>query len=142
MIHCQHIANFQRNFERRLLLDSLITLKILTPHGTHTLSISCTKSVILCKASIFFPMQGFKAVFFHHIVPVSDINYHNMVKKYCILMYTIQFFTWENEALHEITDFVHEMLSVCVPFAIFPLSEEMTPLVPWIHLISSQQVER
>ena len=34
-------------------------------------------------------MQGFKAVFFHHFVIVSDINYHNMVKKYCILMYTM-----------------------------------------------------
>ena len=29
------------------------------------------------------------AVFFYHIVIISDINYHNMVKKYCILMYTI-----------------------------------------------------
>ena len=58
-------------------------------NGAHTLSISCTKSVISCKALIFFLMQGFKAIFFHHIVIVSDINYHNMVKKYCILMYTI-----------------------------------------------------
>ena len=36
-----------------------------------------------------FLMQGFKALVFRHIVIVSDINYHNMVKKYCILMYTI-----------------------------------------------------
>ena len=57
-------------------------------YGAHTLSISCTKSVISCKASIFFLVQGFRAVFFHHIVIVSCINYHNMVKKYCILMYT------------------------------------------------------
>jgi len=27
--------------------------------------------------------------FFYHIVIISDINYHNMVKKYFILMYTI-----------------------------------------------------
>ena len=39
-----------------------------------------------------------------------------MVKKYCILMYTILFITWhETIALHEITDPMHQMLSVCVP---------------------------
>ena len=32
------------------------------------------------RLQFFFLMQGFKAVFFHHIVIVSDINYHNMVK--------------------------------------------------------------
>ena len=63
----------------------------------------------------FFLMQGFKAVFFHHIVNVSDINYHNMVKKYCIHMYSIVYYLRNCEALHEITDFMHEMLSVCAP---------------------------
>ena len=51
-------------------------------------------------------------VFFHHIVIASEKNYHNMVKKYCIHMYTK---LYNYEALHEITDFVHEMLSVCAP---------------------------
>ena len=32
------------------------------------------------RLQFFFLMQGFIAVFFHHIVIVSDITYHNMVK--------------------------------------------------------------
>ena len=68
-------------------------------------------------------MQGFNFFFtcqasrqFQAVI-VSDINYHNMVKKYCILMYTIQFITWEIvETLHEITDVVHQMLSLCAPY--------------------------
>ena len=61
-------------------------------------------------------MQGFKAVFFHHIVIVSDVNYHNMVKK---ILYTYAYHTVyllrKCEALDEITDFVHQMYSVCAP---------------------------
>ena len=34
-------------------------------------------------------------VFFHHIVIVFVRNYHNMVKKYCIHMYTTLLVTWE-----------------------------------------------
>ena len=34
-------------------------------------------------------------VFFHHIVIVSDKNYHNMVKKYCILIYNTLLVTWK-----------------------------------------------
>ena len=34
-------------------------------------------------------------VLFHHIVIVSDKNYHNMVKKFCMHMYTILLVTWE-----------------------------------------------
>ena len=48
-------------------------------------------------------------VFFNHILIVYVRNYHNKVKKYCL------------EAMHEITDFVHEMFSVCVPLH-FPCS--------------------
>ena len=53
------------------------------------------------RLQFFFLIQGFKAVFFHHIVIVSDINYHNIV-----------YYLGKCEALHEITDFVHEMISV------------------------------
>ena len=34
-------------------------------------------------------------VFLYHIVIVSDKNYHNMVKNYFTLMYTILLVTWE-----------------------------------------------
>ena len=34
-------------------------------------------------------------VYFHHIMIVSDKNHHNMVKKYCIHMYTTLLDTWE-----------------------------------------------
>ena len=61
-------------------------------------------------------MQGFKVVYFHHIVIVSDICYHNMVKKILYTyVYHIVYYLRKCEALHEITDFVHEMLSVCAP---------------------------
>ena len=51
-------------------------------------------------------------IFFHHIVIVLVRNYHNMVKKYYIHIYTT---IYNCKALHEITDHVHEMLSVCAP---------------------------
>ena len=51
-------------------------------------------------------------VFFYHIVIVYVRNYHNMVKKYCLEALHEK---KKIEALHEITDFVHEMLSVCAP---------------------------
>jgi len=52
--------------------------------------------------------------FFCHIVIVSDINYHNMVKKILYTyVYHIVYCLGNFEALHEITDFVHQMLRVC-----------------------------
>ena len=58
-------------------------------------------------------------VFVHHIVIVFVRNYHYMVKKYGIHLYTTFLVSWEsvkpNQPLHEITDLVHEMLSVCAP---------------------------
>ena len=64
-----------------------------TPNDAHTLSISCTKSVISCKASHFVVNKLYgihkHTVFFHHIVIVYIRNYHNMVKINCL------------EALHE-----------------------------------------
>ena len=57
--------------------------------------------------NFIFLMQGFKAVFFHHIVIVSDLNYHNIV-----------YYLEKCEALLEITDFVHETLSVCAPYRV------------------------
>ena len=51
--------------------------------------------------------------FLHHIVTVYVRNCHNMEKEKKLPWS----FAWEKkiEALDEITDFVHEMLSVCAP---------------------------
>ena len=55
-------------------------------------------------------------VFVYLFVIISDINYHNMVKKILYnYVYHIVYYLGKCEALHEITDFVHEMLSVCAP---------------------------
>jgi len=51
--------------------------------------------------------------FFYHIVIVYVRNYQNMVKKYCPEALHEK---KKIEALHEITEFVHEMLSVCAPY--------------------------
>jgi len=57
------------------------------------------------RLQFFFLMQGFTAVFFHHIVIVSDINYHNMVKKILYTyVYHVVYYPGRCEALHEITD--------------------------------------
>ena len=83
-------------------------------NGAHTLSISCTKSVISCKAS----RQYFFTIL--HLIC-------NMVKKTIqklsqygekilyTYVYHIVYYLRKCEALYEITDFVHEMLSVCAP---------------------------
>ena len=50
--------------------------------------------------------------FFHHIVIVSDKNYHNMVeKRLYAYVYHIVGYLGKCEVLHEITDLVHEMLT-------------------------------
>ena len=73
-------------------------------------------------------------VFFHNIVIVLARNYHNMVKKYCIHMYTSLLelgYLGKCEDLHEITDFVHEMLNVC---ACAPLSiPGLVHHYPFVH---------
>ena len=56
-------------------------------------------------------------VFFHHIVIVFVRNYHNMVKKFYIPTYGYHILCYLGncEALHEITDLVQDMVSVCAP---------------------------
>jgi len=56
-------------------------------------------------------------IFFRHIVIVSGKNFHNMVKKYRVATDVdhIVGYLGNCEALHEITDHMHEMLSVCAP---------------------------
>ena len=49
-------------------------------------------------------------------------NYHNMVKKY----YTLKSYMRKKiGALHEIIDFVHEMLSVCAPIGVLKRNEKI-----------------
>ena len=53
-------------------------------------------------------------VFFYHIVIVYVRNDHNMVKKILYTyIYHIVYYQGNCEALHEITDLVHQMFSVC-----------------------------
>ena len=54
-------------------------------------------------------------VFFHHIVIVFVRNYHYVEKILYNYVYHIVGYLGYCEALHEITDLVHEMLSVCAP---------------------------
>jgi len=54
--------------------------------------------------------------FFYYIVIISDLYYHNMVKK---ILYTyvnhVVDYLGNCKALHKITDLEHLMLSVCAP---------------------------
>ena len=86
-------------------------------YGAHTLSISCTKSVISCKASIIFSHARIQGGSFS---PYCDSFWHKLSQYGKKILYTyvyhIVYYLRKSEALHEITDFVHEMLSVCAPY--------------------------
>ena len=85
-------------------------------YGVHTLSMSCTRSHARLNNFPGNKLCGIHkyTVFFYHIVIISDANYHNMVKKVLYTsVYHIVYYLGNSEALHEITDHVHEMLSVC-----------------------------
>ena len=85
-------------------------------YGAHTLSISCTKSVISCKASIFFSHARLQGSIFS---PYCDSFWHKLSQYGKKIPYTyvyhIVYCLRKCEALHEITVFVHEMHSVCAP---------------------------
>ena len=68
------------------------------------------------KASIFFSQARLQSSIFS---PYSDSFWHKLSQYGKKILYTyvyhIVYYLGKCEALHEITDFVHEMLSVCAP---------------------------
>ena len=84
--------------------------------GAHTLSISCTKSVISCKASILFSHARLQGSIFSSY---CDSIWHKLSQYGKKILYTyvyhIVYYLRKCEALHEITDVEYQMLSVCAP---------------------------
>ena len=85
-------------------------------NGAHILIISCTKSVISCKGTIFFSHARLQGISFSSY---CDSIWHKLSQYGKKILYTylyhIVYYLGNCEALHEITDLVHQMLSVCAP---------------------------
>ena len=100
----------------------MISTKLFTTtNGAHTLSISCTKSVVSCKASIFFSHATLQGSIFS---PYCESIWHKLSQYGKKILYTfvyhIVYYLGNYGALHEITDLAwdYQMLSVCAPYCI------------------------